>query len=383
MRFAPVALVLVVGAAVVLWFGNTLNSWVVGGLIGGLAALLISIPISLTLFFHLSQRHEEKLRAQEELSFAQEYPVYQDQVVDAYETSGYQLPEAQQWYEDESRYGYQVPVERRLPAPAPQRSPASTARPPAAHRQPTGQMTTGRTPAVRRQPQSEQEYYPGFPGYQERSYRSKHQTAALRAAIDEASQQNGRPGRVSGNPTRKFQVARPTVPIESADYTEYRTTRNAARPNAGQNRPRRADDGTSNHYGSGTAQHRSMPTPAESSGTRSQRRNNPRNADPQTEYLRPYQQTGQLRRQQTGSMSKQQTDQLRQQTGQIVRNPRIDEQRRNPETITGDLGIPMVRRAPYMYEDDALRDEFARMIDPPSVRRSSRREAERFYEEQD
>lgn len=82
-------------------------------------------------------------------------------------------------------------------------------------------------------------------------------------------------------------------------------------------------------------------------------------------------------------MSKQQTDQLRQQTGQIVRNPRIDEQRRNPETITGDLGIPMVRRAPYMYEDDALRDEFARMIDPPSVRRSSRREAERFYEEQD
>src|ERR1700687_1873395 len=40
MRVAAVALVVIVGAAVVLWFGNTLNSLVLGGLIGGLAALL-------------------------------------------------------------------------------------------------------------------------------------------------------------------------------------------------------------------------------------------------------------------------------------------------------------------------------------------------------
>jgi len=51
MKAVATALVLIVGAAVVLWYGNTLNSWVLGGLIGGLAALLISIPISLTLFF--------------------------------------------------------------------------------------------------------------------------------------------------------------------------------------------------------------------------------------------------------------------------------------------------------------------------------------------
>src|SRR5260370_36407698 len=66
MRAAAVALVLIVGAAVVLWFGNMLNSWVIGGLMGGLAALLLSIPISLTLFSYLARRHDEQLRAAEQ-----------------------------------------------------------------------------------------------------------------------------------------------------------------------------------------------------------------------------------------------------------------------------------------------------------------------------
>src|SRR5207249_3001000 len=72
MRAAAVALVLILGAAVVLWYANTLNSWVLGGLIGGLAALLLSVPISLTLFSYLSRRHEERLKAeaQEEMSLA-------------------------------------------------------------------------------------------------------------------------------------------------------------------------------------------------------------------------------------------------------------------------------------------------------------------------
>jgi hypothetical protein len=84
MRAAAVALVLIVGAAVVLWYGNTLNSWVLGGLIGGLAALLLSIPISLVLFSYFSRRHDEQLRAevQEEMSLAQihEYIEYPEEV---------------------------------------------------------------------------------------------------------------------------------------------------------------------------------------------------------------------------------------------------------------------------------------------------------------
>lgn len=51
------ALVLIVGAAVVLWYGNTLNSWVLGGLIGGFGAVLLSIPISLVLFSYFSQHY--------------------------------------------------------------------------------------------------------------------------------------------------------------------------------------------------------------------------------------------------------------------------------------------------------------------------------------
>src|SRR5579875_3002516 len=118
MRMALVALVLVVGAGVVLWFGNTLNSWVLGGLIGGLAALLISIPISVTLFFHLSQRHEERLRAHEEeaVALAQVHQYergygrgyrreYEQEQVDAYEyeADNYVLAEEGIWYEEEDQ----------------------------------------------------------------------------------------------------------------------------------------------------------------------------------------------------------------------------------------------------------------------------------------
>src|SRR5947208_12978157 len=93
MRVAAVALVVIVGAAVVLWFGNTLNSWVLGGLIGGLAALLVSIPISLTLFSYLSRRHDEQLKAeaQEEMALAQ-LESYAETPVEIYETDAYMLP---------------------------------------------------------------------------------------------------------------------------------------------------------------------------------------------------------------------------------------------------------------------------------------------------
>jgi hypothetical protein len=58
-KAVPVALVLIAGAAVILWFGNRLNSWVLGGLIGGLASLLLSIPISLTLFAYFARQHAQ------------------------------------------------------------------------------------------------------------------------------------------------------------------------------------------------------------------------------------------------------------------------------------------------------------------------------------
>src|SRR5260370_4552961 len=93
MRVAAVALVLIVGAAVVLAFANTLNSWVLGGLLGGLAAILLSIPISLALFTLLARRHDARHRADGE-SFAAE-PDFADDSYDesvVYEAEGYGLP---------------------------------------------------------------------------------------------------------------------------------------------------------------------------------------------------------------------------------------------------------------------------------------------------
>src|SRR5437764_14343488 len=116
MRVAAVALVVIVGAAVVLWFGNTLNSLVLGGLIGGLAALLISIPISLTLFSYLSRRHDEQLKAeaQEEMAFAQLGTYARpEESTEIYEAS---MLSAEEY--DEEEY-YQAPKARNLPAPSP------------------------------------------------------------------------------------------------------------------------------------------------------------------------------------------------------------------------------------------------------------------------
>jgi hypothetical protein len=55
-----------------------------------------------------------------------------------------------------------------------------------------------------------------------------------------------------------------------------------------------------------------------------------------------------------------------------ARRPRPDSERRS-----GSLQNPLVRRPPYLYEDDPLREEFAQQLknEPPITRRSSRYEA--------
>src|SRR5437868_1504170 len=126
MRTAAVALVLILGAAVVLWYANTLNSWVLGGLIGGLAALLLSIPISLTLFSYLSRRHEERLKAEAEEEMAQAhleaYEGYVEGAVEGYDADDYLLSSAEaeeEWQEEEESYSMQRGV-RNLPVPVSQ-----------------------------------------------------------------------------------------------------------------------------------------------------------------------------------------------------------------------------------------------------------------------
>jgi hypothetical protein len=67
MRVAVVALILALGAVVVLGLSDALNPWVPGGLGGAQIILLLSIPISLALFFSLflSHRQAERLKTEE------------------------------------------------------------------------------------------------------------------------------------------------------------------------------------------------------------------------------------------------------------------------------------------------------------------------------
>ncbi len=416
MRMALVALVLVVGAGVVLWFGNTLNSWVLGGLIGGLAALLISIPISVTLFFHLSQRSEERLRVgdEEAVSLAQvhgygykdEYRQrYADQVeqVEVYEAESYVLPQGEAWYEEENDRQYHVQrgksrqrpqPERYLPVPSQPRLPEQS---PVRKRRGSGQPVSGKMPALPRTLSSDAEYFPGFPGYQQRSSRGQQQMEARRAAREEASQQNGRAGMTRSPYTRKLPAPRPTSSFQQVDYEEQLPTRALPSQTARQNSSRRIVDSPSGLSSplADSGVHRSLPPAGETTASRfAQRPASRKHGDPETENLQnrfPRQQTGPIDphtgqlRQQTGQVGR--TGQLRQQpatpqTGQIRRNPNLEGQRRNPDIVTGSLRNPMVRRAPYMYEDDALREELSQMIDPPTVRRSSRYEQQyREYEE--
>ncbi len=344
MRAAAVAFVLIIGAAVVLWYGNTLNSWVLGGLIGGLAALLLSVPITLTLFSYLSRRHDERLKAeaQEEASLAQ-FQAYQEEPVGVFESADYELPASDRWEWEEGNSHYQVSTTRNLLAPPPARLPA--ARAPQAQAAAAHQRVTDYTLARQRGPGAEQEpqternkspeqrpaarrsgSYPAPSGRQTRSLRGIQQTAALKAARMEALQQ-------------------------STDDEFFTTTSRFVPP------VRNVDSGPLPPMPQGPrAPARQFPGADQLPRSASQQAQ-PRD-DPHTDKLAGrYPSTGPMRSQP--------------QTGQMPRQPRLEAQPRNPEIITGSVKHPMVRRAPYLYEDDALREELAQQLDPPSVRRSS------------
>lgn len=394
MRVAPVALVVIVGAAVILWFGNTLNSLVLGGLIGGLAALLISIPISLTLFSYLSRRHDEQLKAeaQEEMALAQlgAY-AYPETSTEVYEAGSYMLPEEE--YSEENNY-YRPPKARNLPVPSPyprlpagrqnqsptsenfalrQRSTENPLTPERPERMPKDIRGNATSTTIRRAVAGRQVQYPGFPGYKPGSERGSHQTAALRAARQEAASQQQLYSDTEFFPTsssRKLPVVRTEhnlVPQPPGPNTP-RTSRPLQQPQVpNQYRPKRTVDGSSVPPGNG----RALPRGGETSANQTTESLRSRMREPQTDQLG--------RNPQTGSFRQQPAAPTTQQTGQIGRNPQLNAQRRNPDVISGSLKNPMVRRAPYMYEDDPLRQELAQQIEAPSIRRSSRYEEDEEY----
>ena len=378
MRAVAVALVLIAGAAVVLWFGNMLNSWVLGGLIGGFAALLLSIPISLTLFSYLARRHDERsyMEAQEEFSFMQarkHLDVPPRTLSSAYEIESYVLPTDDEWFDDEDdhqRYTTRdMPASpsRRLPAAGqgrasqkllpPQRdmpySPSRSSRELSAWQ---SSETPERRPASRRSSTGEL-----------RSNRGRLQSEALRVARQEVTQQYN-DDEIEELPThysRHLSSHRPgrsrsgSQPLSSA--YEQPSSRRPSRPLS--QRPRRT--GSERSYDDFYHQHfyeEDESTDDEFFGP----------TEAQTDYLdQHYPRTEPI-------------DPPRR-SGQFPRHSRLNDRRQESKNITstGDLRRPRVRKAPYMYEDDPLRQELSQHLNTPMVRRSSRLDSRRQHNEED
>jgi hypothetical protein len=363
MRAAALALVLICGAAVILWYGNMLNSWVLGGLVGGLAALLLSIPISLALFSYLSRRHDEQRKAvtQEKMSLAQ-MAYYKRTPVEVLESSAYASQEEEEDAWSKGNSHYHVSTTRNLPAPSSSRLPAkrqSQQAPLAARQRMTDytlarQQQQGAVSSNRNGQRQGQEYYPGAYGYQSNSLRGTQQTAALRTARQEAARQGNDhdTDTYSSGPLKRLSTGR----SEEHSSNPQIVSRQFQTPISRQYLPKPMVDGPATPSNGGRigierANSRSLLASGQHAVA----------GEPHTDKLRTRQSN-----QASAAMRQQQ-----QQMGQTSRHPRVETQSRNPEIVTGSLKNPMTRRAPYMYEDDPLREQLAQQLDPPSVRRSS------------
>jgi hypothetical protein len=226
-KVVAVALVLIAGAAVVLWFANRLNSWVLGGLIGGLASLLLSIPISWTLFSYFARQHDVQERYIQDHSrrvrsaHATHFSGYLPSEVDAdyydderafdeddriHEVDGeiYTIVEEQYqprtsvrnsgWLDEEFGRPAPAPLGRQLPPTASSRRAAENVSP---HQLPTS-YDTQRQRATRqaegenrgRRTTAHRAAYPGLPNSQQNPMRSRFRSDALRTARLEAARQN-------------------------------------------------------------------------------------------------------------------------------------------------------------------------------------------------
>ncbi len=342
MKAVATALILIAGAAIVLWYGNTLNSWVLGGLIGGFGALLLSIPISLVLFSYFSRHHNQHQLAEvlehEEISLAQhgpysivqdqseyeEYLDYQDQEYEYDEKEIYDeiedehlLAEQSVWEEEQPR---RIPPARYLPSP-------SSARLSAVNQDLSSQVQRDHYGAdLERQPvqgrKSESRPGKSLGSRRDLSY-SRYRSQALRAARVEAALQaecgeesmfpSTRTTRRLGQMQRSSQAFPPGGSREERDLAQSSTDDYSQRP-------RRIVESFPPQE---SRRSLSVPDDARQTGRFARYR------DTQTDYG--------------------------------VEEPTTDNLRR-----------PLIRRAPYMYEDDSLREEMAQYVEPPIVRRSSR-----------
>ncbi len=357
MRAAAAAIVFIIGAAVILVLANSLNSWVVGGLIGGLAALLISITISVMLFTVLSRRHDLKLQAlHQELSDLGYVDLDEHGYEEVYDTEAYVLPDDEYYDQTARRRNANMHA-----LPAAGQSQASMQ----ANRRSSQALPQGHVKGTPTRDLSSEHRPVKRSRHEVNEMRSRFHTAALHAARREAqhvaniermsthsgfANNNPSPGRISRPSSRQSET-----PRQGRSGSEMARQQKAVQQTSLQ-RPMNPSTGQPNRNR----------RPRSSGKLQSQ------NWSPQTDSL-------QMSDIQTGSLhmrsSTPETENLRTQpqTGQIARNPQSGQSNRNSDLMTGNLHSPLVRRAPYLYDDDPLRQELAQQIDEePIVRRSSR-----------
>jgi hypothetical protein len=351
MRIAILALVVLAASVVVLIFANTLNSWVLGGLIGGLAALLISIPISLLIFTTLARRHDESILAQmAEQEDAANYALDGEEYAEVYDAEAYILSEEDEvYYQDEADYQdyYQrydnprvnrVPEMRRLPAPGqsyrrqthelarydleePDRTVRPTAQSPRFSQSRQNNTRTGH----QRQPRAPQTT---------RSLRSMQHAAALRSAMREAEQEQIDNYGISTASRRHTTPRR----LPSQELRLHRTERDQVSGTTGTTGTRRSIP-QNNLDGS-------LRQPGRTGDLQFDQ---PRGQNPETGPMR-----------------------VNPDTGKIMHDAHLGDEYPTSENWSGSFNNPMVRRAPYLYEDDPLREHFAQQVEKPITRRSSR-----------
>ena len=369
MRAAAAAIVFILGAAVILVLANSLNSWVVGGLIGGLSALLISIPISVMLFTILSRRHDLKLQAlHEELGEMGYVDLNEHGYEEVYETEAYVLSDEEYYNQDAHRRMADV---RALPAAGQSYASAirglneRTGRSAQSGRQPSQALPQGRGKGTPTRDLSSERRYAGRSRYEVNAMRSRFQTAALQTARREAQQFDD--VEVIPNHTRTPNKNVPQSRTSRPSGTQSGSSRQAR---SGSDLPRQQQ--TTQHKGS----QRSLDT-SSSQQNRSRRPLStgelyPTHKAPRTDSLHTDELQSDIFRMRTTSPE---TENLRDYppTGQFKRNPQVGQSHRKPDMMTGNVNSHLVRRAPYLYEDDPLRQELAQQIDEePIVRRSSR-----------
>jgi hypothetical protein len=374
MRVAAVAFVLIVGAAVVLAFANTLNSWVLGGLLGGLAAILLCIPISLAIFTLLTRRHDARHRAAQALELAEEAN-YEDEVYDdelmAYETEEYALAAEEEELLRDPRARYlpanpRAPVSGYLPLPPIQQEQDF-------YENDDPELLTRR----------DLRNYPRQPRYPARSLArndeimppapttgstrrpatrslAQHQSAALHKARQEAQQQQRRLTQKrdgSGSLSRRSQGSR------SAFSQRSRTSRSLNARESTSDLYRSEDEYDTRHHSAPAAwnEDENYSSSLSTEELRERYPQYPRRPAyprypraPRARAVDPW----------TGELANE---------DELEEEPRSRRTRRDPERLSGSLRNPLVRRAPYLYEDDPLNEEFARQLDNdhPITRRSS------------